>query len=106
MTTLRDIVTSIKVCAVMVGLWTAIAVIMLSWQNDFEISHKPWSTGTVANSPLGLMNKHNCWDINKKNMPIPGHVVVTRYGATGPVYGGKRLTERALEQMFEGKEYG
>ena len=63
----------------------------------------------VKGSPAALAEAHGCWtgpaprDMTGK---VPGHVVVTRPGATGPTYGGPRLVAKALDQVFAGIDHG
>lgn len=58
-------------------------------------------------SPEALVKQHDCWtgaapaDMEGK---LPGHVVVSR--GVAPEYGGRRLVDLALRQIFEGEDHG
>lgn len=56
-----------------------------------------------------LMGEHDCWTGDappRMRGQLPGHVVVTKTGADGPVYGGPRLVGQALDQTFAGGDHG
>ncbi len=62
----------------------------------------------AVDSPAALIAAHDCWT-GAQDMPssmagvIPGHVVVTIEGR--PRYGGPRMVDKALSQIFEGVEH-
>lgn len=61
----------------------------------------------VKGSPVALVEKHDCWtgeapaDMEGK---MPEHVVVTVKGEAK--YAGSVMVGKALEQIFEGADYG
>jgi hypothetical protein len=55
-------------------------------------------------SPAALIEEHDCWTDEAPEGVIPGHVVVSVAG--DPQYAGQQMTERALEQVFEGVDHG
>lgn len=75
---------------------------------EFVSPETPAAQSIVEGSPADLITKHGCWTGEAPadmEGVLPGHVVVTKDGATAPVYGGSRLVGKALEQIFEGKNH-
>lgn len=68
----------------------------------------PAHHGAVGHGPTAaqLVKVHDCWTGEGPVSVVPGHVVVTREDAAGPVYGGVWLTGQALEQVFDGVDHG
>lgn len=58
----------------------------------------------VTSKAERLVDRHDCWTKAGPTGVIPGHVVATRDGHT--VYGGPRLTGRALDQIFNDADHG
>lgn len=53
-----------------------------------------------------LLKVHHCWQHDAPaDVEIPGHVVLD-LPAGRTVYGGPKLTGRALDQQFDGKDHG
>ena len=62
--------------------------------------------GTRRADPVAtLIGQHDCWTSNGPAGVIPGHVVATLPSGR-LVYGGQRLTARALDQLFANKPAG
>ncbi|WP_067434147.1 hypothetical protein [Nocardioides jensenii] len=62
----------------------------------------------VPNKVAALIAKHDCWTGQAPadmEGVVPGHVVVTKHGATAPTYGGSRLVGLALDQVFNGADH-
>jgi hypothetical protein len=59
----------------------------------------------VRGSVGWLVDRHGCWTGDAPaRARIPGHVVVTVDGEPG--YGGRRLVEQALAEVFEDADHG
>jgi hypothetical protein len=73
-----------------------------------DVEYSPASPGitTPAARAQQMVARHGCWraqpppDMTNK---VPGHVVVTTHSGRTR-YGGARLVELALGQLFEGKK--
>ena len=84
------------------GLLATVGVVGVATQETTYAARPDVTTSTTA-----LMTAHDCWtgdapaDMTGK---FPGHVVVTVKGETR--YAGERMVGKALEQIFDGKDYG
>lgn len=53
-----------------------------------------------------LIRRHDCWTAGQPAaVPVPGHVVATRSGASRPSYLGAEEVGKALDQVFGGADH-
>lgn len=75
----------------------------------FQHEQPSASTAPAVDPVRELINAHDCW-MGSEGLPpdmvgkIPGHVIVTVDGHLR--YGGRRLVNQALEQIFEDIDHG
>lgn len=59
----------------------------------------------VVDPVVQLVEAHDCWTgAAPGDVEVPGHVIVS--DGAGPRYGGERLVDLALRQLFEGEDHG
>lgn len=81
-----------------------VAAAMLALAGHSATAEQPSSA--TPDTPAALIAEHDCWTGSAPEGVIPGHVVATRDGATAPVYGGAKMTARALDQVFGDTDHG
>ena len=89
----------IGVACWMVGVWFGTG--MASVVTPEQTVDRPHAEGSAA----ALAEEHGCWTGGEAPTD-PTHVVVTIGDDIAPTYGGKALTDKALDQLFAGKDHG